>query len=532
MPRRVVVLSGPVASGKSTLAQSLVDRFHFVRVRTHELIRTLKPEVPLERKPLQDAGEALDRDTGGTWLSRGLEARLAQEAEGVSVVVDSVRIKGQIDAVRDAYGPIVTHVHLTASVEDLAERYRTRRSDLGEFPSYDAVRADPTEAQVESLHSFADVVIDTVRSSPEDVFARVASRLRLYGAGVTQLVDIVVGGQYGSEGKGHIVSYLAPEYDVLVRVGGPNAGHTVYAVPDKEVFHHLPSGSTRAPNALLVIGPGAALWLPELQAEVTRHEIEAGRLKIDPQAILIEPIDREREAALRKAIASTAQGVGQAAVRKILRTDAQPPVRLARDEEALRPYIRPTAEVLDDAYAENRKILLEGTQGALLSIHHGSYPHVTSRDTTASGALAEAGIPPARVRKTVMVCRTYPIRVGGPSGPMGSELSWKDIADRSEIALAELESTEITTTTKTQRRVSEFSWSDIRRAAALNGPTDLALTFTDYLSSTNKDARRFEQLHSDTIRFIEELERVATAPVSLIATRFHYRSIIDRRQWR
>jgi adenylosuccinate synthase len=359
----------------------------------------------------------------------------------------------------------------------------------------------------------------------------VAGRLRLYGAGVTQLVDIVVGGQYGSEGKGHIVSYLAPEYDVLVRVGGPNAGHTVYAVPDKEVFHHLPSGSTRAPHALLVIGPGAALWLPELQAEVTRHEIEPGRLKIDPQAILIEPVDREREAALRKAIASTAQGVGQAAVRKILRTDADPPVRLARDEEALRPYIQPTAEILDDAYAENRRILLEGTQGALLSIHHGSYPHVTSRDTTASGALAEAGIPPARVRKTVMVCRTYPIRVGGPSGPMGTELSWKDVADRSEIALAELESTEITTTTRTQRRVSEFSWSDIRRASALNGPTDLALTFTDYLNIINKDARRFEQLHGDTIRFIEELEQVAAAPVSLIATRFHYRSIIDRRRW-
>ncbi len=531
MPRRVVVLSGPVAAGKSALAQSLVERFQFLRIRTHELIRLLKPDVPLERKSLQEAGAALDRETGGTWVSGTLEARLGREDEAASIVVDSVRIKGQIDAVRNAYGPIVTHVHLTAPLEDLAERYRHRESDLGERPPYEEVRADPTEAQVESLRDCADVVIETRRTSPDDVLARVASRLRLHGAGVTQLVDVVVGGQYGSEGKGHIASYLAPAYNLLVRVGGPNAGHTVYAQPEKEIFHHLPSGATRAPDATLVIGPGAALWLPELQAEVTRHEIEPERLKIDPQAILIEAIDREREAELRKTIASTAQGVGQAAVRKILRTDAEPPVRLARDEEALRPYISPTAEVLEDAYAAGQKILLEGTQGALLSIHHGSYPHVTSRDTTASGALAEAGIPPARVRKTMMVCRTYPIRVGGPSGPMSGEISWEVIADRSGIPLAELIETEKTTTTKTQRRVSEFSWSEVRRAAALNGPTDIALTFTDYLKSSNKDARRFDQLDSGTIQFIEELERVAAAPVSLIATRFHYRSIIDRRRW-
>ena len=99
------------------------------------------------------------------------------------------------------------------------------------------------------------------------------------------------------------------------------------------------------------------------------------------------------------------------------------------------------------------------------------------------------------------------------------------------MSLAELEDTEKTTTTRTQRRVSEFSWYEVRRASALNGPTDIALTFTDYLKSSNKDARRFEQLDRDTIRFIEELEQVAAAPVSLVATRFHYRSIIDRCRW-
>jgi len=487
--------------------------------------------VPLERASLQEAGDSLDRETGGAWLSKAIEGLLAQEDKNVPIVVDSVRSKEQIDGIRAAYGPIVTHVHLTAPLEELSTRYTNRDSPLGETPSYEVVRKNATEADVESLQKCADVVIDTRRSSREDVFERVASRLRLYGAGTARLVDVMIGGQFGSEGKGNIAAFLAPEYDVLVRVGGPNAGHTVYEQPEKAVFHHLPSGSNRAIRATLVIGPGAAIWLPELQAEITRHEIEPERLKIDPNAILIEEIDRKREAELRKTIASTAQGVGQAAIRKIARTDADPAVRLASAEPALKPYLLSTCHVLEDAYAAGKKVFLEGTQGTLLSIHHGLYPHVTSRDTTASGTLAEAGIPPTRVRKVVMVCRTYPIRVGGASGPMGTEISWDEVSQRSGLDVSQIKEAELTTTTKTQRRVAEFCWSDIRRAALLNAPTDIALTFTDYLAGSNQDARRFEQLTPETIEYIEELERVTGAPVSLIATRFHYRNIIDSRRW-
>ena len=110
---------------------------------------------------------------------------------------------------------------------------------------------------------------------------------------------------------------------------------------------------------------------------------------------------------------------------------------------------------------------------------------------------------------------------------------WSDIADRSAVPLEELQSTEKTSTTKKNRRVGEFDWNLLRISASLNGPTDVALTFADYLSIKNRDARRFEQLQPDTLRFIEEVERVASAPVSLIATRFHSpaRSIIDRRWW-
>jgi adenylosuccinate synthase len=152
-----------------------------------------------------------------------------------------------------------------------------------------------------------------------------------------------------------------------------------------------------------------------------------------------------------------------------------------------------------------------------------------------SGCLAEAGVAPTRVRRVIMVCRTYPIRVGSPakstSGPMGQVLSWAEIARRSGLDARELRKTERGSISGTRRRVAEFDWTQLRRASVLNNPTDIALTFADYISAENRDARRFEQLTEETIHFIEEVERVAAAPVTLIGTHFHARSIIDRRSW-
>jgi adenylosuccinate synthase len=114
---------------------------------------------------------------------------------------------------------------------------------------------------------------------------------------------------------------------------------------------------------------------------------------------------------------------------------------------------------------------------------------------------------------------------------MKHELDWATISRRSGIPVGELEGKEKTTTTKKKRRVAEFDWSLLRKSASINGPTDVALTFADYIDIENRKARRFEQLTLDTLRLIEEIERVASAPVSLITTRFDYRSIIDRRAW-
>ena len=114
---------------------------------------------------------------------------------------------------------------------------------------------------------------------------------------------------------------------------------------------------------------------------------------------------------------------------------------------------------------------------------------------------------------------------------MDSEITYAQLAKDSGIPEAELRKTEMTTTTKRQRRIGMFEWTLLRKAASLNGPTDIALTFADYLSIRNRTAQRFEQLTPDTIRFIEEVEAVTGSPVSLISTRFGARAIIDRRKW-
>jgi adenylosuccinate synthase len=530
MANRIVVLSGSIASGKTTLATNLATEFGCVRVSTRELILRLLPQTEDSRSGLQAAGETLDRRTGGSWLASAVAKQTMNDDSHDTLIVDSVRIRGQIDGLRRAYGPHVLHLHLTAPQEERTKRFQNRKDRKGEARSYAATQRDATEAQVETLADSADVVIDTKQSSPRDVVVRAAAQLGFYGRSYRRLVDVIVGGEYGSEGKGHVAAYLAPEYDVLVRVGGPNAGHTVFG--DPPYTHHLLPSGTRKSDARLVIGPGAVLDVPKLLKEIADCGVTSERLSIDPQAAIISPSDATWEMKhLRGSISSTAQGGGRATARRILYRNLSNQIKLARDIRVLRPYLRETVEVLDRAFERGARIMLEGTQGTGLSLFHGTYPYVTSRDTTVSGCLAEAGIAPSRVRRIIMVCRTYPIRVGGPSGAMAKELSWAEVSRRSGISVGKLRKAERTSTTNRRRRVAEFDWGLIRKAASLNGPTDIALTFADYLAKSNQAARRFEQLDSKTIRFVEEVEKVTAAPVSLISVRFAYRSIIDRRAW-
>lgn len=527
--RTIVVVSGPVAGGKSTLARSLAERFDGARMSTRDLLMPrLKPGETPSRQTLQRAGAELDKETGGRWVADRLSRRI-YDAPQELVIVDSVRIAEQLEGLRQAFGREIRHVHVTASRETCAARYEKRRSraEVAEADSYEQVVADPTEERVDELGPMADIAIDTDRDGPDDVLVRVAAQLGLLDREHAPCVDVIVGGGYGSEGKGNIAFYLAPEYDLLVRVGGPNAAHKVY-LASGEIFTHfsLPSG-TQAGQARLVLGPGAVVYPPDLLSEIARCDVTKDRLSIDPHVMIIEESDKEDEARLVGAIGSTASGTGAATARRLLRG---PDVRLARDVPDLHPYIRPTHEILERAYLARSRIMLEGTQGSGLSLHHGPYPYVTSRDTNVAGCLAEAGIAPARVRKVVLIVRSYPIRVGGNSGPLTSELNWDEIERRS--GLTDLVDKERTSKTNRIRRVGEPEWDLLRRAALHNAPTDIALTFADYLGAENTEAWRFEQLTEETIRFIDEIERVTGARVSLIATGFMpHRGVIDRRQW-
>jgi adenylosuccinate synthase len=543
MARLVLVLSGEVGAGKSTLADNLRERYGAERISTHVLlVGRLGDSAVEERGTLQEAGERLDTRTRGAWVRDEAQSRIEAMKDDAIVVIDSIRVKGQLDALRQSYGRLVVHLHLHAPLDVLRKRYkaRARTPKFKEFASYDQVLKNWTEAQVDTLKDDADVVIDTAQCTPADVVVRAACHLGLHSRDTEPLVDVVVGGEYGSEGKGNVCFYLAPEYDLLVRVGGPNAGHMVPR-SEGEPFKHqlLPSGTWSAPNAKLLIGPGAVLDLDILLTEIAKCNIDDfARLSIDPQAMILTQADKYAERRVVRDISSTGSGTGEATARRIRGRGKKTgrKVKLACDIPALEPYCgRPAADILEETFASGQRVMLEGTQGTMLSLYHGEYPFVTSRDTTAAGCLAEAGIAPRHVRKVILVCRTYPIRVGDPpggtSGYMSQPLDWTIIAKRAGLSLRALKKQEVGTVSGKPRRVAEFDWALLRKAALLNAPSDIALTFVDYLDARNSDARRLDQLQPDTIRFIEEVERVTSAPVSLISTRFHPRSIIDRRNW-
>lgn len=537
MKPRAVVLSGRVCAGKSALATQLQSKAGATLIRAKELIQEQSTSKDGDSRHLQSTGQRLDRATGGRWLADALNRRLMNGEKFDLLVVDAVRIPQQVHFLRQS-GWAVTHVHLDASTPALEKRHRSlHRESKGS--SYQDFSAKWSERHVNDLAKLADVVIDTDRCNADDVFARVIARLQPRPVIAQPNIDILIGGQYGSEGKGNIAHYLAPEYDVLVRVGGPNAGHQVYVGGDSGsyTFRQLPSGYLGNRDAMLVIGAGAVIGLDVLLREIGELAVPYDKLMIDPQAMIIDAADVEWEVGtLKGAIGSTAQGTGAATARKILYRRPDSEVQLARDVAALRRYLGDTVEFFASCLSRGKKVMLEGTQGTSLSIHHGHYPHVTSRSTTAAGCLAEAGLAARHVRRVMTVCRTYPIRVGDSidgktSGYMSQEITFEEIARRSGIPPENLVNKEVGSVSGRRRRVAEFDWAQLRRSLLLNGGTDIALTFADYFGVANRKAFRYEQLTEETLRFIEEMEKVSGVPVSLISTDFSERNIIDRRMW-
>jgi adenylosuccinate synthase len=320
----VVLLSGPIGAGKSVLAESLEQRYAAYHLRTSVLLGRLGNGQG-SRADLQRVGMSPEF-LSGDWLVAAILQRVSTAPE--IIVIDSVRTVEQVTACRHKLGIShrVLHVHLTAQPDLLAQRFadRARAEDVG--LTWHQAMQSPQEVTVALLEAVADVVVDTTPLTLADVVVRAGAYISPYAKRFPN-VDVLVGGQWGSEGKGNIAFALAPEYDLLVRVGAPNAGHKIRK-PDGTIYTHrqLPSG-TLATDAPVLLGPGAVIDTRVLLKEIGDCGLTPERLTIDARALIIEADDIERETDLKKAIGSTGTGGGAAVARRIMARGGDSAVR-------------------------------------------------------------------------------------------------------------------------------------------------------------------------------------------------------------
>lgn len=338
--------------------------------------------------------------------------------------------------------------------------------------------------------------------------------------------DVIVGGQAGSEGKGAIAAHLLRKrnYEASVRPGGSNAGHTVYC-PDERVHQVLPVAASVAEDVDCYLAPESYFGIEEFHREAEWSQ----NVHVDPKAGIISDVHREteKERKLEEDIGSTVHGVGAATVEKVWRSSGD--IELAEDvlDESLLSDRRVPVEL-----SEKRRVLVEGTQGTLLSMNQSPHwPFSTSRDCIASSFLSSCGISPRSVGDIWTVFRTYPIRVGGHSGPMdGKEISFEEIAKRAGHKEPPVEHTSVT---GKQRRVFEWSFDQFDYAMRLNRPNHVALTFLDYIDVRNKGTTRFDQLTDETKGWVRKIQYRAKenwqSSVSLLKTGPKPDHIIDLR---
>jgi adenylosuccinate synthase len=300
-------------------------------------------------------------------------------------------------------------------------------------------------------------------------------------------VSIVVGGQFGSEGKGKVsleLVRMATERRIaVVRVGGPNSGHTAYDRSGRKfALRQLPAGAVDR-NVDVVFPAGSYIDVDVLLYEIDELNYPHDRIFISPYANIITPEQKawEIKAGLVSGIGSTGTGVGAAIMAQVAREASNFP--LHRHDAAhcgvLEPFLRDTTSLMRSWLDAGARIVIEGTQGFGLSLYDGGYwPKATSRATTA--AAAETGLSPMDVDNVVLVIRSYPIRVAGDSGPLPGETTWEAI---SESIDTQADLREFTTVTKKLRRVGHFDSSLVKAAIAANNPTMIVLNHLDYVGS-------------------------------------------------
>jgi len=313
-------------------------------------------------------------------------------------------------------------------------------------------------------------------------------------------VDIIVGGQAGDEGKGKICAYLAykDDYRYSIKVGGPNAGHTVFFKDRIFALKSIPAGFVNK-KTKLVLGAGAYVITDWLLKEIADTGATP-RVIIDPNAVVIEPRQMKQErgnARIMKDIGSVGTGLGEAVKERIERKK----IRFAKDEPRLTPFIKDVTSLLNIALERGDNLLLEGTQGIKLSLLHGEYPFVTSRDTTASTFLAEAGLGPKYVRDVYTIFKPYVTRVG--PGPLE-----KEVTDRSKLEIHHTKGREVGSVSGRLRRIGGFEEKTAFRSVAINSATRLAVTHID-LCEGGAYAAKLSDIKGEARTFLDRIARLS-----------------------
>ncbi len=331
-------------------------------------------------------------------------------------------------------------------------------------------------------------------------------------------VLVIVGGFFGDEGKGKIVSYLAlkDRPDAVIRGGvGPNAGHTVVheGIPLK--LRLLPSAVV-SPETKLMIGAGVSINTDVLLREIKEFSVES-RVTIDRNCLIItdEHIRRDASDHLKGTVGTTGTGTGPANADRALRI-----AKLASEESSLSDYIGSVSSEAHSIIKRGGIIHAEGSQGTFLSVYHGNYPYVTSKDVTASAICSDIGIGPCHVRDVMVVLKSYVTRVG--SGVLSGELDEEEIRSRGW--------NESGTVTGRTRRAAPFDFELARKAISLNSATMLALTKLDTLYPAASGVREFSELPDNAEIFVKDLEKELGLQISLIGTGPDTMDIIDRRE--
>lgn len=278
----------------------------------------------------------------------------------------------------------------------------------------------------------------------------------------------------------------------------------------------IPAGFVQ-PNARMMLPAGSLIDVDILRREVEATGVSRDRLLVDGGAGILErsDIDGERDDNLWDQFGSTQSGVGHALARRIMRRSD---FRLAKDVPELSEIatVGDVSNEVNDVVRRGGYVIIEGTQGYGLSIYHtAQFPFATSRDTTAASFLSEVGVAPNLVDQVVMAVRTYPIRVAGNSGPLPNEITWGDVQQQSGSPEP---ITERTTTTKRIRRVAEFDLGIVRRAAAVNGATSIALHGGDYLDYSSRGVTEPAELSGSIRRFVDQLQGDLSVRVDLVGT--------------